>query len=132
MGTHCYIALEDATDGTVRYMYNHYDGYFSHIIPLLRKYYMERNNVEKLIACGNTSSLPLPHECLTCLTRLTRDKEDEEDEEDEDNQSIMVINRYVFDAIARANGIEYYYLFTKENKWECQTMNMIDIDKLDY
>lgn len=84
---------------------------------------MDRNNVEKLIACGNTSSLPLPHECLTCLTC---------DKEDEDSKSIMVINRYVFDAIARANGIEYYYLFTKENKWECQTMNMIDIDKLDY
>ena len=117
MGTHCYIALEDTTDGTVRYMYNHYDGYFSHIIPLLRKYYMERNNVEKLIEYGSTSSLPLPHECLT---------------QNKDNQPVMVRNRYEFDAIARSSYIEYYYLFTKENKWECQTSNMIDIDKLNY
>jgi len=119
MGTHCYIALEDTNDDTIRYMYNHYDGYFSYIFPLLRKYYMERENVEKLISCGNTSSLPHPRECKT------NDKEDK--------KYITVRNRYEFEAIARDSNIEYYYLFTKENKWECQSLNMIDIDdKLNY
>jgi hypothetical protein len=112
MGTHCYIGIEDKNDGTVCCVYIHYDGYFSYIIPLLRKNYMERSNVEGLIACGDMQSLRLPNEWIVC-----------------ENEPTTFGDRYIFEMEARQN-IEYFYLFNKDDKWEFQSSEMISIDEL--
>jgi hypothetical protein len=117
MGTHCYIGLEDKESGVTQYIYIHYDGYFSHIVEVLRKHYMNRQNVEHLISCGNRSVLQEP-------SKLTKN-------DDEDDQAILAKNRYDFHQIARRE-IEYCYLFTKEDKWECSSREMFSIDELKY
>ncbi len=118
MGTHYYIGVEDKNDGTVRYIYIHYDGYFSHVIPILRKHYMERKNVEGLINCGNSTNLRLPDEWISSVSN-------DDNDETEPN---TVDDRYTFEIEARLN-IEYFYLFNKDDKWECQTSEMISIDE---
>ena len=117
MGTHCYIGIEE-TDGTVRFIFIHYDGYFCHIIPMLRKYYATRENVKRLIEYGNKSILCLPHELS-------------EETIDEDEKPQTVAHRYAFEELVH-HKIEYYYLFTKEDKWLCQTSQMMDIDMIHY
>ena len=116
MGTHCYIAIEDKNDRTVRYVYVHYDSYFSHIVPLLRQHYMNRQNVERLIACGDMPSLLLPNKWVN------------EDYVDDENKPRVVNDRYVFEMEARHpfNNVHYFYLF----KWECQSIEMFSIDAL--
>ena len=112
MGTHCYIGVENKNDKTVCYVYIQYDGYFSHIIPLLRKHYMDRANVEGLIACGDMQSLRLPNEWIVS-----------------ENEPSTFGDSYIFEMEARRN-IEYFYLFNKDDKWECQSSEMISIDEL--
>lgn len=115
MGTHCYIGIEDKDDGSVRYVYVHYDGYFSHIVPILRKHYMERKNVEELIECGDMTSLLLPHQCTKGET-----------------QNEVLKHRYEFEIQARKVMMHYFYLFTKEEKWECQSAEMFTMDQLKF
>lgn len=120
MGTHCYIALEDKDDKTVRYVYIHYDGYFSNIVPLLKKYYTVRKDVERLINSGVQSSLLLPNELYVC--------------EDEELKPTTVKHRYIFESEAQRPElhIEYFYLFNKDDHWECQCTSMFSIDELKY
>lgn len=115
MGTHCYIGIEDKNDKTVCYVYVHYDGYFSSIVPILRKHYLDRKKVESLIKCGDMSSILLPDEWF-----VNKDKE---------LLPKKVENRYVFESISRKH-IEYFYLFNKDDKWECQSTNMFDMNEL--
>lgn len=114
MGTHCYIGIEDKNDGTVRYVYIHYDGYFSYIVPMLRKYYMERKNVESLIDCGNTQSLFLPNQWIVA--------------ESEGCLPLTVSDRYVFEREAMI--VHYFYLFNREDEWECKSTEMFRMSEL--
>lgn len=113
MTTHCYIGLEDIKD-SVHYIYVHYDGYFSHIVPILRKYYMDRKNVERLIDFGDMISLLLPNELD--LEKGYKNKKKSK-------------NRYEFQTESvNIHHIQYFYLFNRYDKWECQSTEMFDID----
>jgi hypothetical protein len=102
MGTHCFIGLEDKKDSTVRYIYIHYDGYFSHIANILRKHYTKRENVELLISVGDQTSLAEP-------SKLMNNTEEE-------NKAKLSSNRFDF---VRDMGmyIPFCYLFSKD-RWE--------------
>jgi hypothetical protein len=72
---------------------------------------MERTNVEGLIACGDMSTLHLPNEWFVS-----------------ENEPNTFDNRFVFEMEAHQN-IEYFYLFNKDDKWECQSSEMISIEE---
>jgi hypothetical protein len=117
MGTHCFIGLEDKKDQTVRYIYIHYDGYFSHIVNIFRQHYMKREDVELLISHGDQTSLQEPSKLVN--------------NNDENNKAALASNR--FDFVRNAGMyIPFYYLFTKDDRWECQTTDMFSMDELKY
>ena len=56
MGTHSYIGRE-RDDGSVQYVYCHWDGYPTHNGRILLEHYSSRERVEQLLALGELSSL---------------------------------------------------------------------------
>lgn len=56
MSTHCNIGIQEL-DGSVRYIYCHYDGYPSHIVPLLINHYATESAVRELLSLGNLRAL---------------------------------------------------------------------------
>lgn len=115
MGTHCFICIEDPSNHTVRSIYVHYDGYFSHIIPVLRKHYMTREQVEHLMSLGDQSILDDPSK-LSIKTGDPCEKWS---------------NRYEMETFARTY-VHYWYVFAGNDKWECQSSDMFGIDELKY
>jgi hypothetical protein len=108
MGTHCYIGIEEQ-DGTVEYIYVHWDGYFSNIVPILREY-TNREDVKKMIARGSDATLLLsevqknePHTVLP------------------ENRPQRISSMYaLLDARPR---VGYIYVFTRDNEWICHTIS---------
>lgn len=116
MGTNCFIVIEHK-DKTVTYIFCHFDGYPSNMIPLLRMY-STRSDVEKLIGNGSIAYLQEPTK-----------------EIQPNNYPITtLINRWKFRE-DWLNGVmdisvHYYYIFTKEDEWQCESniaMNFNDI-----
>ena len=61
MSTNAIIGKLQA-DGTVRSVYLHHDGYFSHAGRILRTFYRTENRIDALLALGNLSGLgPSPY-----------------------------------------------------------------------
>lgn len=56
MSTNAQIGMK-LRNGTIRAIYLHRDGYPSHALKILRKYYTDRKIVRKLIGLGDMSSL---------------------------------------------------------------------------
>lgn len=56
MGTNCFIAIENL-DGTIRYIYCHFDGYITVVGKILFRFYKNRRVVTKLIERGSITSL---------------------------------------------------------------------------
>ena len=56
MSTRSYIGKEQA-DGSIKYIYCHFDGYESGVGRMLKDYYQDESLVDKLISLGSISSL---------------------------------------------------------------------------
>jgi hypothetical protein len=106
MGTSCYIGLEER-DGTVEYIYVHFDGYFSNIVPILQDY-TNREDVKKMIARGNEASIMLSevqkNEPYTVLP---------------ENRPERIRNMYAL--LEARPRVSYVYVFTRDNEWVCDT-----------
>ena len=116
MGTHCYIGIEEQ-DRSVEYIYIHFDGYFSNIVPTIREY-VNREDVKKMIARGDDGLVSLrelqknePHTVENCPCRIS--------------------SKYaLLDARPR---VSYVYVFTRENEWECaSTLSYIRVNDLNF
>ena len=103
MATRCYIGLE-GTDGTVRYVYCHWDGYPSETGRILQEDWQSYTLVSSMINKGNMSYLGrnLGDTEFYC-------KEGDPNEEDEGAKYCKDINAY--SATAPDYLIEYIYLF---------------------
>jgi hypothetical protein len=103
MGTHCYIGIEE--NGYVEYIYIHFDGYFSSIVPILRDY-TRREDVKKMIARGD--------DVLLSLSQLQKNEPYEVRPE---NRPKRITSMYaLLDARPR---VAYVYVFTRDNEWVC-------------
>jgi hypothetical protein len=114
MGTHCLIAIENK-DGTVQYIYCHYDGYISYMKPMLLNEYNTREYVEELISKGGIVSLNKRDETI-------------------DNHSVAVEklhDKWEFEREwYQYQDVYYYYLFTKEDKWIVRCKHEIQLDEI--
>jgi len=71
MSTHALIG-KLLPDGRVKYIYLHYDGYFSHAGFVLRNFYRGEKRVDDLLALGNLSCLgPSPYGKSTSTAETT-------------------------------------------------------------
>jgi hypothetical protein len=115
MGTHCYIAIEDP-DGSVRYIFCHYDGYLRHMVPILKKKYTTRERVDALIRAGGIVSLQFNDESM------------------EQHYSPMefVSNRWEFEMEWRQYDltIPYLYMFTRDDVWVCCCNGHMSLDDI--
>lgn len=57
MSTHAGIGIQDESDGTVRAIYCHHDGYLEHVGRTLVAHFNSRERAEALIALGSISCL---------------------------------------------------------------------------
>jgi hypothetical protein len=117
MGTRCLIGIENA-DSTVTCIEIHYDGYFGHIIPILRTHYMTRESVEQLIRHGDNSVLLLPSELEDCPPV------------DVEHEPMVLNHKYKLEELRAF--VPYCYLFTKNNEWECQLSDFMKITDLNF
>ena len=103
MATRCYIGLE-GPDGTVRYVYCHWDGYPSETGRILQEDWQSYTLVSNMINKGNMSYLGrnLGDTEFYC-------KEGDPNEEDEGAKYCKDVNAY--SATAPDYLIEYIYLF---------------------
>jgi hypothetical protein len=56
MSTHSYIGIENP-NGTVNFIYSHFDGYPAYMKPVLEKHWDTRKRVESLMALGDIRAL---------------------------------------------------------------------------
>lgn len=112
MGTHCYIAIEDA-DGQVRYIFCHLDGYLRSIVPILKLDYMTREDVDALVRGGGRVTLNRKENAV------------------DSNGSPMetVADRWAFqNEWKNQHSIQYMYLFNEEDEWECYCNTAMTFD----
>ena len=115
MGTDCYIALEE-TDGTIRYIYCHFDGYLSGVGKQLYTYYKTRELVSTLVEKGSIVSLELPIHEMKHYEPIKTFKADD---------------IYEFESnFFNEPTIQYYYLFTIDNEWACKNKGLIYLHDL--
>jgi len=116
MGTHCFIAIEDQ-DGSIRYIFCHFDGYLRHMIPILKKDYHSRESVNQLIEKGGIVSL------------------DYLDKQVKSHASPMEVaaDRWEFESEwSRQITIPYLYMFTKNDVWEVACNGHMSLDDIMY
>ena len=106
MGTSCYIGIEEQ-DGTVEYIYVHFDGYFSNIVPILQDY-TTREDVKRMIAHGSDASILLSevqkNEPYTVLP---------------ENRPERIRSMYAL--LEVKPRVSYVYVFTRDDEWVCDT-----------
>lgn len=119
MGTRSLIGMENQ-DGSVRYIYCHWDGYPSCVGQKLVNNYGDRDKVSALLDLGNLSSLGAElgekhdfndRDCGDVCTAYGRDRDEEGQE------ATFLTSREEF-----LNGEidmwqEFQYLFTKDGEW---------------
>ena len=101
MGTHCMIAIEDK-DGSVRYIFCHYNGFPAHMVPLLKKHYMTREGVNHLLSEGG----------IVSLEDGIMDRHESRMEWAKDRQAFMSEWRMTL-------SVPYLYIFTQDDEWLC-------------
>jgi hypothetical protein len=115
MGTHCYIALEH-NDGTITFIYCHFDGYFSGVGKLLYHYYTTSEVVEQLLEKGSITSLELPINDMKRYDPIEKWTAGDQFEFESEFYKHM--------------DISYYYLFTKEKEWVGKAKDVIYLSEL--
>lgn len=108
MSTRATIAIEN-NDRTVNWIYNHNDGYISHLGKVLVESYITREKVNELIELGAASFID--HELAGCEF-YHRDR----NEEREYNAPAMNVSQEEW----RNNFEAYNYLFDLDNQWKVQ------------
>ena len=106
-------------DGTVDYIYCHFDGYLEHNGQILQEHYNTENRVKQLLALGDLSVLG---ESIgekqdfnnrvkgTCLA-YGRDR----------GESNTQASTYSYEQYTTDNLEEYVYLFTPEKGWQVRS-----------
>ena len=105
MGTHCYIGIEQS-NGSVEYIYVHFDGYFEGIVPTLR-HYTNRVDVEKMIKYGFFNLSDLQKIDGDIPNVIERPK--------------IAHSMYPLIDLSRSPYVPYIYVFSQENEWLCYT-----------
>jgi hypothetical protein len=118
MGTSCYIGLEEQ-DGTVEYIYVHFDGYFSNIVPILKDY-TNREDVKKMIARGSEAPILLSeiqkNEPYTVLS---------------ENRPQRIRSMYAL--LEARPRVSYVYVFSRDDEWVCdKTIPFFSMNELKY
>ena len=123
MGTRAYIGIKD-TDNSVRYIYNQCDGGLYNLGHLLRKYFKNVDDIDKLILNGDVSSVQTKetyHELINdgysdpaewneiagCMVHDLAGKEDGYETTDDFNAIMggMICYGYLYDT---SDGVWYY------------------------
>ena len=100
MATRSHIGKKQK-DGTIKYIYCHWDGYPSHNGDILKKNYNTKSKVDALLELGDLKILdPEIHKCSAFSG--------------DDSKARVVAS---FDDFHNGD-VSYYYLFEK-NKWRC-------------
>lgn len=123
-------------DGSVTFIYCHFDGYPKGVGAMLRKYYTVRATVESLLALGDISSLNKNLPTAELVARIKDLKEGVRRDVLEDNMCVIPYGLWrgedvpaktepLADFVAnRIDWAEYKYVFNPEtNKWK--TYNMV-------
>lgn len=106
MATRSNIGLEKE-DGSVEFIYCHWDGYLEHNGAILQQYYNDREKVEKLLSCGDISAL---YPDVEKSLETAYDKNDA--------GTVLSSKEFWLSTLKSDYGIEYVYVFTKDNKWK--------------
>jgi hypothetical protein len=115
MSTRSHIGIKN-TDGTVDYIYCHFDGYPEHNGKILKEYYNTQDKVNDLMELGDLSSLG----------------EDIGEKHDFDNrvrgwchaygrdrgETGVSVTKTTFDKLLADDNVDYLYIFDKDI-WEC-------------
>lgn len=113
MGTGCLIALEHP-DGTITYVYCHFDGHMAVTGKILYQHYTSRPQVEALIEKGSMTALKLPSENMRRYDPL---------------QLLTCPNEAGLIQVFQEQYIAYYYyLFTKEEYWVCRSKSSFSLN----
>ena len=106
MATRSHIGIKNS-DGTIDYIYCHWDGYPSHNGEILVNNYTTRESINQLLDLGDLSSLD---ETIEKCIAYHRDK----------GESRLGTQRgnVLFETILQDDGVDYVYIFDN-NKWEC-------------
>ena len=102
MGTACYIVIEHQ-DGTVEYILCSLDGYMSNMIPKLQNY--SRSQTENLMKSGGISYL---QEGVVG-----------------NGETFRASDRWEFRSTWKSCYVQYYYILTKEDEWECESKDIM-------
>jgi len=114
MGTHCFIAIEDQ-DGSIRYIFCQFDGYLRNMIPIMKKDYLKRESVNRLIEKGGIVSLDYINKPCKPHISLTEKAAD----------------RWEFETEWRRDyTIPYLYMFTNEDTWEVACNGHMSLDNI--
>jgi len=116
MGTRASIMIE-RENGNVDGIYLHWDGYPSHVLPILENYYNTREKAEALINLGGISvlyknistnkphSFDKPQKDVTIAYHRDRDED------------LHIFKNETVKYILKNCGAEYGYIFKLDNSW---------------
>jgi len=96
------------SDGTVDYIYCHYDGYLNHNGKILNEYYITEENVRELKSSGDMSGLT---ETIEQSYFYSRDKD----------KSNVEVRKCSYVDYTKEYFEEYVYLFTPGKGWEVRS-----------
>jgi len=120
MGTSCVIAIKKL-DGNFDSITVHYDGYSSHMVPLLNTHYTDVQKVKALIALGNCSVLdesincPGGHSFADPIDGYSIFYHRDRGEEWEINAPVLNLSEHMFFHDTRRDIV--YFFDESDNSW---------------
>ena len=121
MATRSYIGVKNQYDGTVDYIYCHYDGYPSHNGTILTQHYTSLDKVKALMELGD----------LSILGPEIGEQQDFNNRETHNNNWCLAYGRDrgeqrvgvkndQFENVVKDDGVDYVYIFDYiKHQWEC-------------
>lgn len=115
MATRSYIGVRN-TDGSVDYIYCHFDGYPEHNGDILTSYYSKKNQVDELLKLGDLSVLgkfigekqDFDKRVRDCCLAYGRDR----------GESNVGVKNSDFRELINDQNVDYVYVFDGDY-WEC-------------
>lgn len=115
MATRSYIGVRN-TDGSVDYIYCHFDGYPEHNGDILTSYYSKKNQVDELLKLGDLSVLgkfigekqDFDKRVQDCCLAYGRDR----------GESNVGVKNSDFRELINDQNVDYVYVFDGDY-WEC-------------